>query len=120
MSSSEQETIYQGNPVSGGIAIAPVHIIARGIKAPEVHAINENQIVWEKERLNVALDRTKSQLKELQAQLQNISGNQDRIFEAHAMTLDDSSLVKRVHATIEERMQNAEYCFYAVMPARLT
>lgn len=115
MSQSTTEKIYQGVPISKGIAISPVHIMARGISAPEVHPITENQVAWEKERLKIALSRTKKQLHELQDQLQHISGNEDRIFEAHAMVLEDSSLLTRVNKAIDERHQNAEYCFYAVI-----
>ena len=52
---AERETIYEGIPASPGIAIAPVHVIARGFSAPEVYEIAEADVEREKERLLQAL-----------------------------------------------------------------
>jgi len=96
--------------------IAPIHITARGLNAPEVYAISDNQVAWEKERFKTAINRTKTQLEGLQENLTQISGaSNENIFEAHTMVLADKSLQKKVHTAIEERLQNAEYCFYAVI-----
>lgn len=113
---AERETIYEGIPASPGIAIAPVHVIARGFLAPEVYEIAEADVEREKERLLQALEVTKRQLIELQSRLEDLSGdNESGIFEAHVMILEDRSVVDRVLLAIEHRLQNAEYAFYAVM-----
>jgi phosphotransferase system enzyme I (PtsI) len=113
---AERETIYEGIPASPGIAIAPVHVIARGFSAPEVYEIAEADVEREKERLLQALEVTKRQLIELQSRLEDLSGdNESGIFEAHVMILEDRSVVDRVLLAIERRLQNAEYAFYAVM-----
>ena len=107
------EKVLQGTPVSPGIGIAPVHVVARGFSAPEVYEIDD--VAAEKDRFAAALERTKGQLRELQHRIESISGEEDsRIFEAHLMMLEDRTIVDRVHATIEERRQNAEYSLYAV------
>ena len=62
----ESEVIYEGIPASPGIAIAPVHVVARGFSAPEVYEIDELDVEPEQERFRKAVEITKRQLKELQ------------------------------------------------------
>jgi phosphoenolpyruvate-protein phosphotransferase (PTS system enzyme I) len=110
------ETIYEGIPASPGIAIAPVHVIARGFSAPEVYQIKEADVEREQARFRQALAITKRQLLELQERLEDLSGdNESGIFEAHVMILEDRSVVNRVLKAIPSRLQNAEYAYYAVM-----
>ncbi len=111
-----EEKIYQGLAVSPGIAVGPVHVVARGFSAPDVYSISEEAAEPEKLRFRKALDVTKLQLDEIRHNVEKISGEEEgRIFEAHLMILEDNTLLKRVDAAIEERLQNAEYCFYAVI-----
>jgi len=113
---TEPEQIHEGIPASPGIAIAPVHVVARGFKAPEVYEIEEADVAREQERFKEAVDITKRQLVELQSRLADLAGdNEAGIFEAHVMILEDRSVVDRVHNAIASRQQNAEFAFYAVM-----
>ena len=113
---AEQEIIYEGIPASPGIAIAPVHVVARGFAAPEIYEIEESEVAGEQERFRQALEVTKRQLIELQDRLEDLSGdNESGIFEAHVMILEDRSEVDKVQVAIARRLQNAEYAFYAVM-----
>lgn len=108
------ETVLQGIPVSRGIGIAPVHVIARGFSAPEVYAIDEGDIPGEQDRFRQALEKTKTQLAELQRRIEAIAGEEDsRIFEAHLMMLEDRAIVDRVLEAIAQRRQNAEFALYA-------
>ncbi len=110
------ETVLQGTPVSPGIGIGPVHVVARGFSAPEVYHIEENEIPAEQERFRAALEETKIQLDELQQRIKAISGEEEsRIFEAHLMVLEDRAMLDRVEEAIAARRQNAEFAFYAVM-----
>jgi phosphotransferase system enzyme I (PtsI) len=112
----EPEVIYEGIPASPGIAIAPVHVIARGFSAPEVYEIEEEDVAREQDRFREAVELTKRQLIELQSRLEDLSGeNESGIFEAHVMMIEDRAVVERVLAAIASRRQNAEYAFYAVM-----
>jgi phosphotransferase system enzyme I (PtsI) len=111
-----KEIVYQGTPVSRGIGSGPLHIVARGFAAPEVYTIPKSLIPREKERFQEALERTKAQLDSLRIQIETISGEEEgRIFEAHLMVLEDRTVLDRVYNAIQERGQNSEYCFYAVM-----
>ena len=114
--SPPQERIFHGSPVSRGIAIGPVQVTGRGFSAPNVYQISDRAIPLEKKRLKVAFDRTRGQLTELKDRIDQLAGGDDGlVFEAHGMVLDDPSLQTKVEKAIEERSQNAEYCFYAVM-----
>jgi len=115
-SEAEPEVIYEGIPASPGVAIAPVHVIARGFSAPEVYAIDEDDVDREQERFKDAVEITKRQLVELQSRLEDLAGdNESGIFEAHVMMLEDRAVYDRVLKAIASRRQNAEYAFYAVM-----
>ena len=112
----KQETVLQGTPVSPGIGIGPVHVVARGFSAPEVYEISAKDIPAEQERFKAALEETKIQLDELQERIKAISGEEEsRIFEAHLMVLEDRAMLDRVADAIATRRQNAEFAFYAVM-----
>ena len=118
MQQSDQvkEVIYQGIPASPGIAMAPLHVIARGFGAPEVYEIKDNEIEHEQDRFRDAIALTKHQLEELQERLEDLAGDDEQgIFEAHVMMIEDSSLIQKVVEAIASRKQNAEYAFYAVM-----
>ena len=113
---TQPEIIYEGIPASPGIAIGPVHVIARGFSAPDVYEIEEADIPSEQERFKLAIEITKRQLVELQNRLEDLSGDNERgIFEAHVMMIEDPAVYKRVMDGISARQQNAEYTFYAVM-----
>jgi phosphotransferase system enzyme I (PtsI) len=115
-SATPVETIIQGIPVSPGIAIAPIHVTARGFSAPEVYEVAEANLANEHQRFEDAIHRAKEELSEIQQRLAELSSEEEsRIFEAHIMVLEDQALLKRVHHAIDERQQNAEYAFYAVM-----
>ncbi len=113
---TEPEIIYEGIPASPGIAIAPVHVHARGFAAPEIYRIEESGVEREQERFRQALAITRRQLVDLQSRLEDLSGTgESGIFEAHVMILEDRAVVDRVMKAIPKRLQNAEYAYYAVM-----
>jgi phosphoenolpyruvate-protein phosphotransferase (PTS system enzyme I) len=110
------EQIIQGVAVSPGIAIAPVHVTARGFSAPKVYGVSVENIVEEHTRFEIAIENAKRELADIQNRLASLSSVKEaEIFEAHIMVLQDKTLLKRVHDEIDKRQQNAEYAFYAVM-----
>ena len=116
MQVKKQEKVIQGTPGSPGIAFGPVHVVARGFAAPDVYNIPETQVESEQARLHLALDVTKKQLDELRQHIESLSGDgSGQIFETHVMVLEDPSLISKVNKAITERLQNAEYAFYAVV-----
>lgn len=115
-SKQHSEQVIQGIAVSPGIAIAQVHVIARGFSAPQVYEVPDIALAEEHLRFDEAILKAKEELAELQERLAELSSDEEaRIFEAHSMVLEDVSMLSRVHHAIEDRKQNAEYAFYAVM-----
>jgi phosphoenolpyruvate-protein phosphotransferase (PTS system enzyme I) len=115
-STRQQEIIYTGIPASPGIALGPIHVIARGFSAPEIYQISAEDIAYERARFDEAVAITKKQLIELQERLESLSGDaESEIFEAHVMLLEDKNLLDKVSDAIASRLQNAEFAFYAVM-----
>jgi len=113
---SQDERIFHGTPVSRGIAFGPIHVSARGFSAPDVYEISEDAIPNEKKRLEAAFAFTREQLSELKTHIDQVTGGDEGlVFEAHGMVLDDPSLQRKVEQAIDERKQNAEFCFYATM-----
>ena len=113
---TQPEVIYEGSAASPGIAIARVHVVARGFSAPEIYEIDELEVEHEQDRFRQAIEITKRQLIELQSRLEDLSGdNVSSIFEAHVMMIEDRAVVERVLGAIASRQQNAEFAFYAVM-----
>ena len=114
--SSHIETILQGTAVSPGLAFGPVHVIARGMIAPEVYEIPEEHVEYEIKRFEAAIAKTKIQLSGIQKRIEDISGDHEGlIFEAHILILEDSSILQKVREGIASRLQNAEYVYYAVI-----
>mgnify|MGYP000309578200 CR=1 FL=1 len=74
--SPSQEIVLQGIPVSPGIGIGPVHVVARGFSAPEVYEIGEQDVEAEQERFAAALAETKTQLHDLQQRIKSISASE--------------------------------------------
>ncbi|MDA7629329.1 phosphoenolpyruvate--protein phosphotransferase [Akkermansiaceae bacterium] len=115
-SNPQPEQVFHGIPVSRGIAMGPISVMARGFSAPGVYPIAPGAVVSEQGRFDTAVRVTKEQLAVLQEKIESVSGRKEGlVFEAHSMVLDDSSLLKRVYSEIDSRLQNAEFCFYAVM-----
>ncbi|MDC1406126.1 phosphoenolpyruvate--protein phosphotransferase [Akkermansiaceae bacterium] len=116
MQGTDKEIVIQGTPGSPGIAFGPVHVVARGFNAPEVYKIKPSHVAGEQERFREALDKTKIELDELRSHIDKLSGDDHgKIFDAHLLVLEDRSLITKVNSAIEDRHQNAEYGFYAVM-----
>lgn len=113
---TNEEVTLEGTAVSPGLAFAPAHIIARGIQAPEIYEISAHHIESEIKRVHCALEKTRQQISKLQKHIEEISDAADgQIFEAHIMLLSDTSLIKKVEKAIRERLQNAEFSFYAII-----
>lgn len=115
-SEGKEEIIYQGIGVSPGIAIAPVHVVARGCSIPDVYEIPESEVKYEQERYKNAVKITLGQLSALKHKVDAIATNSEaKIFEAHQLIIEDKSLNSKVFKEIELRRQNAEAVFYAVI-----
>lgn len=113
---SNKEVVIQGTAVSPGLSFAPAHVITRGLQAPEVFEISSKHVDHEIQRVHQALEDTKREISDLQKHIKEITEDTEgQIFEAHIMLLSDKTIIKRVENKIRERLQNAEFSFYAVI-----
>ena len=120
MHAQDHEIVIQGTPGSPGIAFGPIHVVARGFAAPEIYEITSDQVDLEQSRFEQALSKTKTQLDNLRDHIEKLSGEEEgKIFDAHLMIIEDKALLNKVSKAIRERLQNAEYVFYAVMQTYL-
>lgn len=111
-----EELTLRGTAVSPGIAFGPVHVVARGMIAPDVYEISEDHVEYEISRFEAAITKTKAQLSEIQKKIENISGDHEAlIFEAHILILEDKTILTKVKSSIASRLQNAEFVYYAVI-----
>lgn len=97
----------KGVPASAGMASGPAYVYVQQELRAERRTIEDPAAEWA--RLESALETARAQLAEIQAKAQAETGAEEAaIFEAHAMFLDDPSLLEAVQAAIEEDHLNAE------------
>ncbi|MDB4272886.1 hypothetical protein N9873_01500, partial [Akkermansiaceae bacterium] len=61
-SNPQPEQVFHGIPVSRGIAMGPISVMARGFSAPGVYPIAPGAVVSEQGRFDTAVRVTKEQL----------------------------------------------------------
>ncbi len=97
----------KGVPASAGMASGPAYVYVQQELRAERRTIEDPAAEWA--RLESALEKARAQLAEIQAEAQNEAGAEEAaIFEAHAMFLDDPSLLEAVQTAIAEDHLNAE------------
>ena len=80
------------------------------------YSIEENQIPQEIARLNEAIDKTKTQLLEIQKEVRKNLGEKDaEIFEAHLLVLEDATLLAAINKQIALKKENIESVYYHVI-----
>lgn len=111
------EQVFQGRGVSPGIAFAYLRAVEDETwERPSLYRISEQEIASEQRRFKKALERTIAELEMVTEELAEFSGQEESaIFEVHKLLLEDQKLIKQVVTGIEDRQQNAEYVFYAVV-----
>lgn len=96
----------EGLSASRGLVMGPVFCLADGEPA-EIprYAINPGDVPLQWERLQSALDRSRSELSLL---MQDRSREQTGIIEAHVMMLNDPEFIPRIKTQLEEKLVNVE------------
>ncbi len=96
----------RGIPASPGIAVGPAFVIEQQTLEVDRHLADDPGA--ELEQLERALDRGRQQLAELVVRArEQVAADEASIFDAHAMFLDDPSLLGRVRQKIEANRFNA-------------
>lgn len=105
-----------GIPVSPGVVHAVIHVLNR----EEIHVpklpIESSELESEIARFELALVKTREQIREIKEHLSNSIGDKDAaIFDAHLLVVEDSSLLQAVRKQIEMRKYCVEYIFYEII-----
>jgi phosphotransferase system enzyme I (PtsI) len=103
-------TIAKGIIASPGIRIGKAYVFQAGNIIVPKYTINENDVTFEISRFERAVEKTKSEIKEIQEQIaENLSKDMADIFTSHLMVLEDPQIEERVRHTIIEKKRNAEW-----------
>ena len=91
------EIRIQGTPVSPGIAIGPVLLLFADEHIVRKRRIRPEDVTGEITRFEAALLKTRQQIQAIRNQLAASIGEADAsIFDAHILSLEDSSLIESV------------------------
>ena len=100
--------IFSGKSVYGGIAIGRLRVFTGS--ESQIKRIRIDDTAAELERLEMAREKAKEQLKQLyEKAVREIGEANAAIFEIHAMMLDDSDYIESAENIIRTQSVNAEY-----------
>lgn len=111
-----QELHLKGTPVAPGIAIGePYYVDMPDDPIPDF-SVTEGRIENEIKRYLEAVQKGKSEILRLQAELNGDEGAEGAaILEAHLLMLEDPVMIKEVETGIRQSNKNAEFVFHKVM-----
>jgi phosphotransferase system enzyme I (PtsI) len=109
------EKVYRGIAVSAGVCRGKVHVLHRARHIIGRRQISDEEIAEEIKRFEQALVKTRTQIKEVQRRVvQNMSGSEGDIFDAHMLMLEDRVVIDEVIRLIREQKANADFAFHSV------
>jgi len=112
---SDGERVYQGVPVSGGVAHGRVIVLGQSARNILRRELPEADVDAELARLQSALTQTRRDLLEVQRQVEEALGRQEAsVFDAHLLVLEDPMLLDEVHRLIRDHRVNAESAYQQV------
>jgi phosphotransferase system enzyme I (PtsI) len=110
------EERYQGIPVSPGIAIGPVVLLYADEHIVRKRRIRPEDVTGEITRFEAALLKTHQQIQAIRNQLATSIGEADAsIFDAHILSLEDSSLIESVKEQVHSRLVNVDFAYEQVV-----
>ena len=105
----KNEIVLHGIGVSPGIAICPAQLLAPQTPQAIQRVIEASEIPSEIERLKKSLVETKQQIREIQAQVSDMLGEEHaKIFDAHILVVDDPMFIDEVIRTLKQDQINVE------------
>ena len=109
------EKVYRGIAVSAGVCRGKVLVLHRTRHVISRREVADADIAEETKRFEQALVKTHTQIKEVQRRVvQNMSGSEGDIFDAHLLMLEDRVVIDEVVKLIREQKANADYAFHTV------
>lgn len=107
------ETRLTGIGVSPGVSIGPAERIGRALEEPERILIERSLIEEERDRLNEAIVKTRSQILALQEEI-GTRADGASILDAHLLILEDSALLSEVFRIVETEKLSIDWVYYSV------
>ena len=110
------EVIWQGVPVSGGIAHAVAHVLKDHFDEPEISHIDRSEADEEMARLRAALEATRLEIESLQLMVSRSEGSVEAdIFETHLLILEDASMLAQVEKRVRKDLVCVDAAYYHLM-----
>lgn len=102
-----------GNGIGGGVVIGRARVIESGGRDVERRRIGPDEVGFETDRLDRAIEQVKAELQGLADHLpQGAPAEARALLEVHAMILDDPLLVTAARSAIAEQFWNAEWAIW--------
>jgi phosphotransferase system enzyme I (PtsI) len=110
------ETRYEGLAVSPGIAWGPVVFLYADEQLVRKRRIRPEDVPGELTRFEAALLKTRQQITAIRNQMAASIGETDAsIFDAHILSLEDSSLIESVKEQVNSRLVNVDFAYEHVV-----
>ena len=105
-----------GQPVAPGIALGPAFLLRRERKNVPHATITRDQLEYELERLDTAMEKTRIDLRFNRRKATRTLGDiVARIFDAHLMIMDDEPTFDSIRESIEKELISAEYALFRTL-----
>jgi phosphotransferase system enzyme I (PtsI) len=112
------ETRYEGLAVSPGIVWGPAVLLYADEHIVRKRRIRPEDVTSELARFEAALLRTRQQITAIRNQMASSIGESDAsIFDAHILSLEDSSLIESVKEQVFSRLVNVDFAYEQVVRA---
>ncbi len=116
LSTPTAEVRYTGTAVSPGIAIGQVLLLYADEHIVRKRRIRPEDVTTEISRFEAALLKTRQQILTIRTQMANSIGEAGAsIFDAHILSLEDSTLIESVKEQVESRLVNVDFAYEQVV-----
>ena len=110
------EVRYKGTAVSPGIAFGPLMLLYADEHIVRKRRIRPEDIAGEITRFEASLLKTRQQIQAIQNQLAGSIGEAEAsIFDAHILSLEDSSVIESVKEQVQSRLVNVDFAYEQVV-----
>jgi phosphotransferase system enzyme I (PtsI) len=108
----QKEIVFKGIAASGGVSIGPAIVISKAKTIIEERNISAGETETEIQKFSAAIEKTKSDILELQNKLKNAIGEKDsKIFDAHMLILSDKALIDEIEKQVRADKKNIDFVF---------
>ena len=113
------QTVWEGTPVSSGVAHAVAHVLKDHFDEPEIEQIAAEEVESELGRLKKAIAITRQELEDtypaLEKRAEEEGADHSDIFDTHLLILEDASILAQVEKTVREKLIGVDAVYYNLM-----